>query len=249
MSRYFDLVQQAGLGDRAFASDRRFHASAHASIETELDDRGSKTAAFNTEILDLVQRIFLVPVDNTPKAVVFAPVEAKRNSDGLCQSVAETLANVSRRKVCLVEANFRAHGTPRSLGKFRRHGLTDALTGEAPISSFCQQMAPENLWLLPAGALDANSPSLITPERLKGRFAELRAAFEFIIIDAAPMGIYAETIILSRVADGVALVLDSEATRRDDAGAAVANLRALSIPILAAVLNKVTSPRSKKFFR
>ena len=245
MSRYFDLTQQIGLADSSFPGKSRSSASALAQLsETE-----NQAGACSGEILDLVQRIFLIPAENAPSVVVFAPVSAKRNDDGLCLSVAETLVQVSRRKVCLVEANFRAPLTSEQSGHRQHYGLADALAGEEPISSFCRPMAQDNLWMIPAGALDANSPSLITPERLKSRFAELRAAFEFIIIDAAPLALYAETIILGRMADGVALVLDARSTGRDQAGAAVSSLRALSIPILAAVLSKTESRGLRKLLR
>jgi len=250
MSRYFDLVQQSGIGEVAFAGKERTHVSANGkAAQTELGDYRSRSASFSGQALDLVQRIFLVPAENAPRVVVFAPVNAQRSGYGFCLSIAETLVQVSRRKVCLVEANFRESETYGISTAPYRHGLADALAGEEPISIFFQPMAKENLSLLPSGTLDANSPSLITPDAVKSRFIELRASFDFVIVHAAPLALYAETIILSRVADGVALLLQTGSTRREDASAAVANLRALNIPVVAAVLDGATSPSLKKFLR
>ena len=67
-------------------------------------------------------------------------------------------------------------------------------------------------------------------------------------IKSNPAG-YAETLILGRVTDGLALVLEAGSTRREAAATAMENLRASNIPIVAAVLNKGAAPTSKKFFR
>jgi polysaccharide biosynthesis transport protein len=255
MSRYFDLMQQAGIGEAAIAGNRAGHVSAHVKSSAEdldaedLDADQGQSGPSNSEVLDLVQRIFLIPAEDAPRMVVFAGVDGQRDVSQLSVSVAATLAGVSKRRVCLVEANFRTPKLHGKLGAVNRRGLTDALSREEAVSSFCQPMAQENLWLLPSGSLDAGSPSLITPENLKNRLTELRDSFEFIIVDGAPVGPYAETIILSRMADGLALVLETGSTRREEAAAAIANLRALNIPIVAAVLNKTGAPRFRKFFR
>jgi Mrp family chromosome partitioning ATPase len=47
-------------------------------------------------------------------------------------------------------------------------------------------------------------------------------------------------------ADGLVLIVEAGATRRDETADAVANLRACKVNILAAVLNKDTSPVPEK---
>lgn len=250
MSRYFDLMQQAGVGEAALAGNRtnRVPADVRPS-EDELDNYRSESGSPSDEILDLVQRIFLVPGEDAPRIVVFAGIDEHRDVSQICVSVAETLARVSKRAVCLVEGNFRAPNLHGIFGMMNRHGLADALAGDQPISNFCQPMAQENLWLLPSGPLDGGAPSLLTPDGLKSRFSELRDSFEFLIVNGASVARYAETAILGRVADGMTLVLGTGSTRREEAAAAIDNLRSLRIPILAAVLDKEPSRKSKKLFR
>ena len=256
MSRYFDLMQQAGMTEGAFAGSRTDHATEAVQASTDIEDldaygshRGSLNDAARGEILDLVQRIFLIPAESPPRVVVFASVDEQRDASQICASVARTLARVSKRPVCLVEANFRSPNLSAIFGAANRHGLADALTVDKPIDSFCQPTTQEYLWLLPSGALDADSPSLLTPDSLKSRFTELRDSFEFVIVHGAPLAGYAETLILGRVTDGLALVLEAGSTRREAAATAMENLRSSNIPIVAAVLNKGAAPTSKKFFR
>jgi Mrp family chromosome partitioning ATPase len=105
------------------------------------------------------------------------------------------------------------------------------------------------LWLISAGALSAASTTLLTSERIKSRLAELRSEFTFIIIDAPPLTRYADAIAIGKLADGLVLILEAGATRREAAQLASTNLRSSGIPILGAVLNKRTFPIPEKIYK
>jgi Mrp family chromosome partitioning ATPase len=77
---------------------------------------------------------------------------------------------------------------------------------------------------------------------MKGRMLELRAEFSFVLIDAPPLNAYGDALLLGRLVDGVVLVLEANATRREVALRIAENLRAAKIQVLAAVLNKRTFP-------
>jgi Mrp family chromosome partitioning ATPase len=68
----------------------------------------------------------------------------------------------------------------------------------------------------------------------------MRAAFEFVLIDAPPASLYADAPLLGQLADGVVLVVEAHSTRREPALAAKASLEAANARVLAAVLNKRT---------
>jgi len=70
----------------------------------------------------------------------------------------------------------------------------------------------------------------------------LRDAFDYILIDAPPLNQYAEAIGLGQLADGLVLVLEANATRRESALRVTEMLRAAQVQVLGAVLNKRTFP-------
>jgi Mrp family chromosome partitioning ATPase len=53
---------------------------------------------------------------------------------------------------------------------------------------------------------------------------------------------YADGVTIARLADGIVLVLEANATRREAASKVTENLRAAQVKILGAVLNKRTYP-------
>jgi capsular exopolysaccharide synthesis family protein len=246
MSKNFELMQRVEK-DKTFGSA--------ITVEPEILSQGEGNNVnghrrwASDEALRLVQQIFLLQAQAPPQVVVFAGIDHGGGCSQICVSVAETLAKNSRRLVCLVEANFRSPALPEFFGTTNHRGLTGALLQQGPISSFAKPVALENLQLISSGALAADSPSLLTSERLKERLAELRGEFDFVVIDAPPLTQYSDAIAVGKLADGLVLILEAEATRREPAAAVAANLRSANIPILAAVLNKRTFPIPENIYK
>jgi capsular exopolysaccharide synthesis family protein len=200
------------------------------------------------EALRLVHQVFMPNSAQPRSVVVFSGVDQSNGCSQISAAVAEILAKDVRRSVCLVEANFRSPAVSGLYGATNAGGFTDALTRKGPISAFAKRIdVPGNLWLLSCGTLTADSAGLLTSGSLRERIAELRAEFDYVIIDTPPLTQYADAIAVGQLADGLILIVDAGVTRRDQAAQVVANLRALKVEILGAVLNKGTSPVSKKF--
>lgn len=238
MSRNFDLMQEIEK-DPAFRSSR--NSGPVFPIPGEKADKDDRKLDDDLT-LRLVQQIFLQQTQGCPRMVVFAGIDHGNGCSQIATSVAETLAGNAPGAVCLVEANFRSPALPGILGTTNYHGLTDALLEGGSIRSFIKPVCDDRLWLLSSGPVAADSPNLLSSERMKARCMELRREFDFVIVDAPPMTRYADAIALGRSADGVVLVLEAGSTRREAAIAAVENLRSSSIKILGAVLNKRTFP-------
>jgi succinoglycan biosynthesis transport protein ExoP len=244
VSRNFDLMQEIER-DRAFRSRRPFEAA--FPVPGEQSNRDTRNSTDDLT-LRLVQQIFLQQTQEPPRMVVFAAIDHGNGCSQIATSVAETLAGNAPGAVCLVEANFRSPALPAILGTTNYSGLTDALLEEGPIRSFIKPVLNESVWLLSSGPIEADSPSLLTSERMKARSVELRREFDFVIVDAPPMTRYADAIALGQLSDGVVLVLEAESTRREAARMAVDNLRASKVQILGAVLNKRTFPIPEKIY-
>jgi len=245
MSKHFELMQQMEANHVASS------ASAAAPLFSHGDKgkRADRTRWAHDEALRLVQQIFLLQAQEPPRVVVFAGVDHGNGSSQISASVAEILAKNARRPVCLVEANFRSPGLSELFGTNHQQGLTDSLLHKGPIGSFADRLHDQNLWLLSSGKLAADSPSLLSSDVAGERIDELRIGFEFVIIDGPPLSKYSDAIVLGQRADGLVLILEADATRREAATAVVDNLRSMKIPILAAVLNKRTFPIPEKIYR
>jgi succinoglycan biosynthesis transport protein ExoP len=245
MSKHFELMQQLENDLELGPEPARLPLS--PSPETKQESNGRKRWV-SEEALRLVQQIFFLQTQETPRVVVFAGIDHGNGCSQVCVSVAETLAKTTRKPICLVEANFRSPALPELFGTTNHHGLIEALLQNGPISSFAKIVTQDNLWLLSSGTLAPDSPNLLASEQLRGRLDELRQGFEFVIIDAPPLIRYSDAMVLGQLSDGLVLILEAESTRRDAASVVASTLRSARVPILAAVLNKRTFPIPEKIY-
>ncbi len=245
MSRHFELMEQM---ERERISPVASLTDPHHGPSRRLGAVGSKTRWATDEAFRLVQQIFFLQTRVAPRLVVFAGVDHGVGCSEISSAVAETLAKNSRKPVCLVEGNLRDPGLHSLYGTSNEQGLTNSLMTPGPIYSFTTRTTLGNLLLLPSGPLTSDSANLLTAEVLSERLQELRELCDFIIVDAPPLSSYADAVLLGQLSDGAVLVLEADATRRESAAKATADLRAAEIPVLAAVLNKRKYPIPKSIF-
>jgi receptor protein-tyrosine kinase len=244
MSKNFQLLQQAGfgLGAAETFTPRERNAKAEYVTSPKSEVPASLEPAVRDEALKLVQRLFLSTEEVAPKAVLFAPVDISGECGWLCSVAAKLLAQSVTSSVCLVEGNLRSPSLPDRSGLNRDRGLVDSLEQGGSIKEFATSIGPENLWLLTAGVTVKDSTILLNPDRLRDRLVELRDAFTYLVVNAPPLSVFADGMVLGRMVDGVVLVLEADATRREAAVRVAESLRNSRIPILGAVFSNRTFP-------
>ncbi len=197
---------------------------------------------YREELVKLVQRVFLLPRQSSPKMVVFVGAEAGIGCTSICAGTGEALAAQLGAPVCLVDANLRHPTLHESFFVDTHFGLSDALLSSEPIRSFVTKIGGDNLWLLSSGSKAARVAGSLTTNRLGSRFEELRDQFAYILIDSPAINLHADAIPLGQLADGVILVLQSNSPRREAARSARITLQSAQIPVLGAISNKRTFP-------
>lgn len=247
MSRNFELMQQAA----AASSGSTVGNFAELLTADQPKIREEKALAprrnpgvdqvAREEAIGLVQKVFRTR-GQEHRTVVFAAISSGSGCSWICARTAEILARSIPGKVCLVDANFRTPSLPEVLGTSSDHGLSDALRRERPAREFVNHLEPSNLWLLSCGSAPEASVGLLASERMRTLVAELRQEFEYVLIDAPPVGRYSDTFGIGQLADGLVMVLEANVTRKEVAARAVDKLRDLNVNVLGAVLNKRTFP-------
>jgi Mrp family chromosome partitioning ATPase len=244
MSENYELIQQVGIriGGSASRTKGAVGAAAKNKVSTIAEILAEAPPATREESLKLVQRLFLTSEQTPPKAVVFAAIDSGNGCTRLCAITAQLLAENVSGSVCLVEGNFRTPSLPNLFGVDNHHGLADSLRQEGAIRGFAKPAGRDNIWLLSCGSLGKDCVSLLNCDRMKERIAELRSAFDYVLIDAPALNSYVDAMVFGRLADGVVLVMEAHATRREAALRVAQSLQATRIPVLGAVLNKRTFP-------
>ncbi len=95
-----------------------------------------------------------------------------------------------RKKVVLMEFDLRKPMLSNMLSISREPGITNYLVGKAPLSDLIRPVpGNDNLFLIPAGVIPPNPTELILNGKLEELLTDLRAMFDYIIIDSAPVGL------------------------------------------------------------
>jgi Mrp family chromosome partitioning ATPase len=103
----------------------------------------------------------------------------------------------------------------------------------------------DNLWLLPSGVSSAEAVELLERASLQQALLQLRDRYDTIVIDAPPAGMFAEARALALHSDAILLVVQPEATLRDEAMQTVETLRTVpDARLLGIIANKVPTSNS-----
>jgi capsular exopolysaccharide synthesis family protein len=194
------------------------------------------------EIGKLVQRLFLLPGTDVAHHVVFSGTESGDGCSWICARVAEVLASQVTKSVCIVDCSLRAPSLHDQFKVDNHYGLTEALLGDGPMRQYAQQLSRPNLWLISSGADCDNSQELLNSDRMRMRITELRAQFNYVLMDVAPFNLCNHAMVFGGLSDGLVLVLKANSTRRDATREITQQLQAANIRMLGAVLNQRTFP-------
>jgi len=202
------------------------------------------------EIAKLVQRVFVLPgAANAPGAAAFCAVEAGAGCSWICAQSGEALAPQVPGSVCVVDANLRGPSIHEYFHLEIEQGFTEAMKDSRPVSEFAKRVGKSNLWVMTAGAPERDLNRVLNPARLHARFSELRAQFDYLLIDTPAAGLFGDGVLLAQMTDGAILVIGSNSTRRESAKIVKHNFDEARVSVLGVVLNKRTFPMPEALYR
>jgi capsular exopolysaccharide synthesis family protein len=143
-------------------------------------------------------------------------------------------------RVVLVDADMRRPGILRGLGLSENGvGLSSVLSGANSLDEALRPIEQvPNLWVLPSGPQPPNPADLLSSPSMEKLLQELRGRFEHLVLDSTPLLMVTDATLLSRLVDGVVLVVESGVTARRGLSRAQRILESAGVKILGTVLNK-----------
>lgn len=141
--------------------------------------------------------------------------------------------------VCLVDADLRRPMINEYLGLDRNAGLTTALIGRGEVEELLQPWGESNLFVLASGQIPPNPSELLGSERMRQIISTLEGIFDTVVIDAPPLLPVTDATVVSRIADGVVLVVGAEKIKRQDLEKSIATLGLVEANLLGLVINRL----------
>lgn len=128
-------------------------------------------------------------------------------------NLAWLLAQTHGVRALLIDGDLRHPCALSYLGLERRPGLSEVLAGEIELDQTIVRLDPADLFLLPGGRERNDVAEMLSGPRFSSVLAEVRRLFDFIIIDAPPLGIFTDAAVLINRADAALVVIRAGYTR------------------------------------
>lgn len=151
-------------------------------------------------------------------------------------NIAYTIAQ-SGGKVLLIEADLRLPTLAKRLSVKHRPGLSNLLVGQCTGNDILQRsnLIP-NLWVSTAGDIPPNPAELLGSDNMKQTIEAMQSVFDVIVVDLPPVTAVSDALIVSKLVDGMVVVVRQDYCDRRAADEVVRQLRFVEAKILGFVM-------------
>ena len=123
------------------------------------------------------------------------------------------LAQTDGVRALLIDGDLRSPCAADYLGFDAPVGLSEVLAGEATLEEAIVRLEPSGLHLLPGGSARDDVAEILSGPKFSAVLREARRMFDYIIIDAPPLGIFTDATVLISRADSALIVARANKTR------------------------------------
>jgi capsular exopolysaccharide synthesis family protein len=192
-----------------------------------------------TDSIDGVRTILMH--DSTAKRRQVVLVTSAATMEGRTTVASQLAASLARagRRTLLVDGDLRRPALHALFDAPLEDGLCEVLRAEVDVSDVIRPTHAEGLWLLTAGYCDVDAIHALATEQMQPVFDKLRAEYDFIIIDGAPVLGMSDALIFGQYSDGAVLSVRRDYSKMPQINHAAELLRGVGIRIIGAVVNGV----------
>jgi capsular exopolysaccharide synthesis family protein len=175
---------------------------------------------------------------NPPHSILITSAAPGEGKTTVAIHLAMAISLEIHKKAILIDSDLRKPGIYFD-GLKNSKGLSDYLSNQVPLSSVLMESGTENLQVILSGPSSSKSTELIGSKRMGELLTSLKGSGDstYIIIDSSPIISTSEPALLSKLVDGIILVILADRTPRETVQRAIKSID--SQKILGIVLNQV----------
>ncbi|RLQ87565.1 polysaccharide biosynthesis tyrosine autokinase [Notoacmeibacter ruber] len=225
-------------------------------------DLDSPTSAISEAYRSLRTNLTFLSSNGAPRTVAITSTEAAEGSSSVARKLAQDFSALGL-NILLIDCNLRYPKQHFLFGIENLTGLSDLLSnndddvslssllngkndGRSAAKVFRETSTP-GLKLMTAGAIPSNPVDLLASSRMSKLVAALSDHFDLIIFDCPPILGLADAPLISRLAEGTAMVVSQKQVARKSAVHAALRIRRVNGRIFGAVFNKYDAGRSEGY--
>lgn len=147
------------------------------------------------------------------QSIVVASINPSEGKSITAINLSWLLAQTDGVKCLIIDSDLRMPSLTDYIGIETDKGLSDILAGKATLQDSIIKLEPAGLHILPGGEARSDVAELISGPKFKEILRQAREMFDFVIIDAPPLGIFTDANVLINHADGAMLVIRANRTK------------------------------------
>lgn len=147
------------------------------------------------------------------QSIVVASINPSEGKSVTALNLSWMLAQTDGVKCLIIDSDLRMPSLSDYLGIETEKGLSDILAGNCSAEDAIVKLEPAGLYILPGGEARSDVAELISGGKFREILRKVRDMFDYVIIDAPPLGIFTDAAVLINQADGAMLVIRAGKTR------------------------------------
>lgn len=194
----------------------------------------------------LKDNILYINADGANKVI---QVESSVSGEGKTTVISNLAVSLglTDKKVVVVDIDFRRPKIQQKFGISIDNGISEYMLGTLDKCDIVKHTEYKNVDVVTRGAKIYNSSLVLVSDKFKNFIAELRAEYDFVLLDCAPILQVSDYINISRIADGVLFIVAYGETTRNQVADAVKELRKNNANILGTVFSKYDRKKDRGY--
>jgi capsular exopolysaccharide synthesis family protein len=187
------------------------------------------------ESIDMTRTMLLsVARAHSGRAIMVTSAEGGESKTSLACHLATSLARSGRRTL-LLDADMRKPSLDRLFDQPLTPGISEVLRGEISLEDTIAVTSVPDLAIIPAGECDSQTMSSLSLGGIEPLLQHLRARYDCVIIDSAPVLPVTDTLLIAPYTDGVLLSILTDVSRVPKVSQAHQRLTEIGVRVLGAV--------------
>ena len=203
-------------------------------------------SAYTEAVRSVYMAVKLSNVDKQPKVVMVTSSLPNEGKTTFALSLA-TFAARSHKRVLLIDLDLRHPSVHGELGWQVSGGLVEYMAGDRPLEEVIHHDLETGIHFLPIKGQTTNPTELLDSQRMRQLVDMCREAYDYIVLDSAPVASVTDTRVAALLADRTIFVLRWGSTVASAAEDSVQTLRDVGIEPAGAVITQVDIKRHAKY--
>lgn len=252
MGKMFDALQKIETGRFDNFEDEPVQTDPERTVlDTMLVSHFEPTSMISEQFRRLRTHIFRERAEDPPRTILITSALGSEGKSFVAANLAVTIATEYDSYALLVDCDLRNPSLSRWFGQEKAAGLSDYLLDKKDISELLIKTDIKKLSILSGGSSQEYPVELIGSKKMSTLVKDLRDRYDdrYVIFDSSPILATTEPSVLTKMVDGIVVVVRADSTERDSIEQAMKVLDRNKI--IGVVLNDVkfmTEAMHSRFF-